>query len=103
MDLGIAGRRAAVSAGSKGLGFATADALARSGVRVALCCRDRGRAEEAAARLDGDAVALVHDVSEPEGARRFGTEAREALGGIDILVANNGGPPMGTSVHIGSI
>ena len=37
MDLGIAGRRAAVSAGSKGLGFAPADALARSGVRVAIC------------------------------------------------------------------
>ena len=95
MDLGIAGRRAAISAASKGLGFATAEALAREGVRVALCSRDRGRAEEAAARLDGDAVALVPDVSAPAGARRFAHEAREALGGIDILVANNGGPPMG--------
>ncbi|HEY8526599.1 MAG TPA: SDR family oxidoreductase [Acidimicrobiales bacterium] len=99
MDLGIDGRRAAVAAGSAGLGLASARALAAAGVRVALCGRDRERAEAAAAgiRADGgDAVALVADVSSTEGATRFVREAEEALGGVDILVANAGGPPPGS-------
>src|SRR5581483_1792629 len=96
MDLGLTGRRAAVAAASRGLGFAVADALAREGVRVAVCGRDRGRIDDAAARLVGDAVALVADVSDPAGAEGFAREAAAALGGVDILVTNAGGPPPGT-------
>jgi len=95
MDLGIEGRRAAVAAGSAGLGFASAQALAEAGVRVALCGRDAGRVEEAAARLPGEAIPLVADVGSAEGATAFVAAAREALGGIDILVPNAGGPPPG--------
>lgn len=95
MDLGIAGRRAAVAASSAGLGFETAAALVAEGVRVAVCSRDRERIEKAAAQLGPDAVPLVADVSGAEGARDFIRQAREALGGIDILVANAGGPPPG--------
>jgi 3-oxoacyl-[acyl-carrier protein] reductase len=96
MDLGIAGRKAAVAASSGGLGFATAEALAAEGVRVAICGRDRERIEQAAARLGPDAVAIVADVSDPAEARRFVRESRDALGGLDILVANAGGPPPGS-------
>jgi 3-oxoacyl-[acyl-carrier protein] reductase len=95
MDLGIAGRRGAVAAASKGLGFATAAALAAEGVQVAICSRDRGQIEDAAARIGRGCVPLVADVSTVAGARDFTAAANEALGGIDILVANAGGPPPG--------
>jgi 3-oxoacyl-[acyl-carrier protein] reductase len=94
MDLGIAGRRAAVAASSGGLGFASAQALADNGVRVAICGRDPERLAAAAARIEG-AVAIEADVSSPEGASGFVEQATEALGGLDILVPNAGGPPAG--------
>ena len=96
MDLGIEGRRAAVAAASKGLGFATAAALVAEGARVAVCGRERQRIEEAAARLGEGVIPLVADVSTPEGARGFVASAGEALGGVDILVTNAGGPPAGS-------
>jgi len=99
LDLGIAGRRAAVAAASKGLGFGVAQALAAEGVRVAICGRNRSTIQAAAARLGRDAVAVVADVSTVDGARGFVTDAREALGGIDILVPNAGGPPPGDFAH----
>jgi len=95
MDLGISGRRAAVAGASSGLGLATARALAEEGVRVAICGRDRARVQKAASGLGHDAVALVADVSTPDGARRFVERSRDALGGLDILVTNAGGPPPG--------
>jgi 3-oxoacyl-[acyl-carrier protein] reductase len=95
MDLGIAGRRAAVAAASRGLGFATAPALAGEGVKVALCSRHPDAIDEAARRIGHGAVPLVGDVSTANGARQFVDAAREALGGIDILVTNAGGPPPG--------
>jgi 3-oxoacyl-[acyl-carrier protein] reductase len=93
MDLGLTGRRAAVAAASKGLGRACAVALAREGARVAICARDRDEVEAAAA-ADG-LVPFVADVSTPEGAAGFARDARAALGGLDILVPNAGGPPPG--------
>jgi 3-oxoacyl-[acyl-carrier protein] reductase len=95
MDLGINGRRAAVAASSAGLGLSTAKALAEAGCVVAMCGRDRARLEAAAAGVPG-AVPLVADVSDVEGAAGFVAAARDALGGIDILVTNAGGPPAGT-------
>lgn len=98
MDLGISGRRAAVAAGSAGLGLASARALAAAGVRVALCGRDAARVDDAAAGLraeGGDAVGLVADVSTTDGAVEFVRAAEAALDGVDILVANAGGPPPG--------
>jgi 3-oxoacyl-[acyl-carrier protein] reductase len=96
METGLAGRRAAVAAASQGLGFASARALAAEGARVAICGRSNDRIEEAAARIGDGAVPLVADVSTPDGARRFVVEARDALGGLDVLVTNAGGPPPGT-------
>jgi 3-oxoacyl-[acyl-carrier protein] reductase len=95
MDTGLAGRRAAVAAASKGLGFASARALAAEGASVAICGRSKERIEEAAARIGAGAVPLVADVSNPDGARQFVIDARDALGGLDVLVTNAGGPPPG--------
>jgi 3-oxoacyl-[acyl-carrier protein] reductase len=69
--------------------------LAAEGVRVAICGRDRERIDAAAARIDG-AVPMVADVSTVDGATAFVGAATEALGQIDILVPNAGGPPPGT-------
>jgi 3-oxoacyl-[acyl-carrier protein] reductase len=96
MELGIAGRRAAVAAASQGLGFGVAQALAREGARVAICGRRREAVDAATARLGDGAVGLVADLSAPEGASGFVEAARDALGGVDIRVANAGGPPAGT-------
>jgi 3-oxoacyl-[acyl-carrier protein] reductase len=100
MDLGIAGRRAAVAAASKGLGFGVAQALAREGVRVAICGRHKDTVEDAAARIGPDVVPIVADVSHIDGATGFVRDAHAALGGpLDILVPNAGGPPPGDFEH----
>lgn len=95
MDLGLSGKRAAVAASSAGLGYASAEALAAEGARVAICGRDKGRIEEAAGEIGANAIPLVADVSTTDGATRFVALAQEALGGLDILVTNGGGPPPG--------
>jgi len=95
METGLAGRRAAVAAASRGLGFASAQALAAEGARVAICGRSKDRIEAAADRIGGGCVPLVADVSTPDGAARFVADARAALGGLDVLVTNAGGPPPG--------
>lgn len=65
---------------------------------MALCGRDQTRLDSAveSIRADGgDAVGIEADVSTMEGGRAFVEQAAEALGGVDILVANAGGPPAG--------
>ncbi len=104
MELGITGRRAAVAAASSGLGLASARALVGDGARVAICGRHRARLDDAVAMLTddgGDAIGLVADVSTTAGAAGFVAEATEALGGLDILVPNAGGPPPGTFASTG--
>jgi 3-oxoacyl-[acyl-carrier protein] reductase len=99
MQLGIEGRRAAVAASTSGLGLAVARALVAEGARVTICGRDEARLASAAASLaadGGEVVALRADVSTPEGAAAFVEDAAAALGGLDILVVNGGGPPRGT-------
>jgi 3-oxoacyl-[acyl-carrier protein] reductase len=96
VDLGIAGRRAAVAAGTAGLGLATAQALVDEGVRVAVCGRDRQRLDAALEQLGAQAVGVVADLATPGAAATFVDEAQAALGGaLDIVVANAGGPPPG--------
>ena len=95
MDLGLAGRRAAVAASTAGLGLAVAEALAGEGCTVVVSGRDPQRLAQAAERIPG-AIPVVADVSDAAGAEAFVRDAREALGGgIDILVVNAGGPPDG--------
>jgi 3-oxoacyl-[acyl-carrier protein] reductase len=95
VNFGIEGRRAAVAAASSGLGLATAKALADEGVTVAICSRKRDRIDAAAKEIGPLAVPLVADVSTEEGAAEFVLDARAALGGVDILLCNGGGPPAG--------
>jgi 3-oxoacyl-[acyl-carrier protein] reductase len=100
MDLGITGKRAAVAAASQGLGFATAAALAAEGVQVAICSRDQSKVDDAVARIGHGCVGLVADVGTAAGATGFIEAATAALGGVDILVPNAGGPPPGTFADI---
>lgn len=93
MDLGITGKVALVTGASRGLGFAAAQALRAEGCRVAICGRDPQRLAAAAAELD--AVAIVADMSITGDPARAVHETAEALGSVDILVANAGGPAPG--------
>lgn len=65
-------------------------------MRVAICSRHREAVDAAAAKLGDGAVAIVADLAHPDGAENFVEAARDALGGIDVLVPNAGGPPPGT-------
>jgi 3-oxoacyl-[acyl-carrier protein] reductase len=99
MEFGIRGKTAAIAAGTAGLGYATAQALVQEGVRVAICGRDESRLYRAVSELGDDAVGVLCDVSTADGARTFVTSARQALGPIDILITNGGGPPAGDFAH----
>jgi 3-oxoacyl-[acyl-carrier protein] reductase len=93
MDLGLNGKRALVTGASRGLGYATAKALAAEGARVALNSRDEAKLRAAAKGLGG--VAVPADITEPGAAERVVAEAVEKLGGLDILITNAGGPSAG--------
>jgi 3-oxoacyl-[acyl-carrier protein] reductase len=93
VNLGLAGRRALVTGGSKGLGAAIARELVSEGVRVAICSRNENEILAAAAELrsDGGVVyARAADVTDPEQVRDFVRRSAEELGGIDFLVNNAG-------------
>src|SRR5437868_13326846 len=95
MDLGISGRVALVTASSKGLGRATAVALAGEGCKVVVCARgeDALRAAEKELAERTEVLALVEDVTEADVPRRLVDAAVDRFGAIDILVPNSGGPP----------
>jgi 3-oxoacyl-[acyl-carrier protein] reductase len=99
MDLAIAGRRALVSAASKGLGKACAMALAREGVELAIVARTPGPLEDAAAEIraatGAKVAAVVADIASEEGRQA----ALAACPDPDILVTNAGGPPPGDFRH----
>ncbi len=99
MDLGLDGRRALVGGGGSGIGGGIATALAGEGARVALIGRTRERIEAEADRLGG--VAVIADLSAPDGPRGAVDDAVAALGGLDLLVVNTGGPPGGTFESLG--
>ena len=93
MDLGIAGRKAIVCASSRGLGKACARALAEAGVELVINGRDRASLEstrEELAAIGVPVAAVVADVSTAEGQAAL----LEACPEPDILVNNNGGPPL---------
>ena len=94
MDLGLADRRLLVGGGSHGLGAATARALAAEGARVAGTGRDRQALSDALGPLGGVPIAV--DLSTVDGPATAVREAVEALGGLDGLLVNSGGPPPGT-------
>jgi hypothetical protein len=92
MELGLSGRRAVVTGGSKGIGLAVARELVAEGASVAICSRNGVELKEAAASIPGDRVFhQVADVTDPAEVTAFVEAAAGALGGVDILVNNAGG------------
>jgi 3-oxoacyl-[acyl-carrier protein] reductase len=95
MDLGIDGRVALVMGASKGIGRGIAESLAREGARVAIASRSRERLDATVEELEGEVTAFVADASDLDRLAELPAEVEAALGPIDILVANTGGPPRG--------
>ena len=96
MDLGLVGRVALVTASSRGLGRATADALAAEGARVAICGRGEASVRAAESELSArgaEVLALVGDVTDPAAPARLVDATVARFGALDVLVANAGGPP----------
>src|SRR5436189_6366594 len=100
MDLGIDGKVALVTAASKGLGRGVAAALASEGCRVAICAREPERLARAAAEMPGDVLAIPADVTDPASPGRLVDATVERFGGLDILVANAGGPPPARALEV---
>ena len=103
MDLGIRGRTALVTAGSKGLGFGSALALAEEGCNVVISARGeealRG-AEERLASTGAAVVSIAADVTDPDTPAQLVAAAVERFGAVDIVVANAGGPPPARSLDL---
>jgi 3-oxoacyl-[acyl-carrier protein] reductase len=93
MELGIADRVALVAGASKGLGRAIAAELAAEGARVAISSRSREHIDAAAAEIG--ATGFVWDAGDLDAVDGLVSEVEAALGPIDILVCNSGGPPAG--------
>jgi len=99
MELGLAGRRAIVTGGSKGIGKAIAAELMAEGAAVAICSRHPDELEAAAVELvkqmpdesAGSVRAMPCDVTEPGQVTEFVEAATAAMGGLDVLVNNAGG------------
>jgi len=99
MDLGLDGKKALVTAATRGIGLAIAQELADAGVDVAICARSAGGLESAKKDLEARGVKVytaVADVGDGDAIRGFVQAAGEALGGLDIVVCNaSGGSAMG--------
>lgn len=97
MDLGISGRRALVTGASSGLGLSTARALAADGVHVVIAARSQEKLDRALATFPAGTTvhAVVADVSDLAQVDAVVARTNELVGGIDILIANAGGPPPG--------
>jgi 3-oxoacyl-[acyl-carrier protein] reductase len=91
LNLGLHDRVAAVTGGSRGLGYAIAQSLLAEGCRVAICARDGRRLAEAARTLGAGVFAQTADVVVPDQVEAFISAASEKFGGLDILVNNAGG------------
>ncbi len=99
MDLGLSEKTALVAASSRGLGLASALALAREGAGVTVCARGEEELEAAAARIrentGAQVLAVTADLNEREEIERVVEATVERFGGLDVLVDNSGGPARG--------
>ncbi len=99
MDLGLNGKIAIVNGASQGIGYAIARILAEEGARVSVSARRQPALDEAAARLvsetKGEIRAVQGDIRRAEDCLRIVDETVRHFGGVDILVNNDGAPPLG--------
>ena len=103
MDLGIDGKVAVVAASSKGLGRASAEALAAEGCAVVLCGRTATTLTDAVDGIvtaGGQATAVLLDITEPHAPVELVQAALQAYGRLDIIVPNAGGPPPGRALDV---
>jgi 3-oxoacyl-[acyl-carrier protein] reductase len=98
MDLRLRDRRIIVGGASRGLGAAIAEALAAEGARVVAVARPSAELSATAERIGG--IAIPADISAVDAPAEIAVRALEALGGLDGLVVNSGGPPPGTFAQL---
>ena len=103
MELGLKGKRALVTAASRGLGLACARALALEGAKVALGARNAGRLEPVTKELapHAETTAVEMDLSNEASIKTAVTAVSERWGGLDILIVNTPGPPSGPFLSLG--
>lgn len=99
MDLQLKGKRALVMGSSIGLGKAVAEALIAEGAKVVLCARSEGRLQETVKELKAEA-GLICDLTRAGEVQKLIERTRTALGGLDILVTNTGGPQKGNFMEV---
>ncbi len=93
MDLGLKGKKAIVTGGTRGIGRAIADLLVEEGCHIAICARTAAQVEEAVARFRAKGVkafGTAVDVADGDQLTRFVKSAAEALGGLDVFISNVG-------------
>ncbi len=99
MDLGIKDRVAIVAASSKGLGRATAIELAKEGVHLTICARDKEVLENTAEEIRSESgvkvLPVLADVSKTDEVKKVVAETIGKYSRVDILINNAGGPPTG--------
>ncbi len=102
MDLGVSGRVALVTAASKGLGRASAVALAQESAKVVICARGAEALADAEAEVGSytEVLAVQADVTDPTVPAELVSAGVERFGRLDIVVANAGGPPAGRSLDV---
>jgi len=102
MDLGLKGKKAVVTGGSKGIGRAIADTFASEGADVALCARNAAEVEATVASLKGKGVKAFGralDVADGEALKKWVADSGATLGGIDALVCNVSALAVGDSAE----
>ncbi len=101
MDLGLAERVFILTGASRGLGFATAQALVADGARVVVSSRDPERVDEAVTALGSStALGVTADLTDPETPRELVDAATERFGRLDGALISVGGPARGTAAEI---
>ncbi|MET0426769.1 MAG: SDR family oxidoreductase [Actinoplanes sp.] len=102
MDLGLTDRVFILTGASRGLGFATAQALVADGARVVLSSRDAANVAAAVDELGGDAHAagVAADLSDPETPRELVDTAMDRFGRLDGALISVGGPELGPSASL---
>ncbi|HET6795465.1 MAG TPA: SDR family oxidoreductase [Acidimicrobiales bacterium] len=100
MDLGLSGRAALVTAASKGLGLASARALAAEGAKVLISSRGEASLDAARRTITGEVETVAADMTDPATAAALVEATIERFGRLDVVVANNGGPPPGRALEV---